>query len=140
MQAYESLWDDITKQFKKHTERDVLDQAARTLVVLVATNNLSSTNQSKIADLERDLVTALRAAAGEDVENASFEEDELAALTASVARVEHLFRVKNLNDALEDNDGGTSTSVIDIIDSIVNRGRRGYKEEEPVRDHSIGPA
>ncbi|GAA5879860.1 hypothetical protein JCM3774_002262 [Rhodotorula dairenensis] len=135
--AYESLWDDVTKQFKKHTEADVLDQAARTLVVLMAANNLSATNQTKIADLERDLVTALREAAGEDVENASFEEDALAVLTACVARVEHLFRVKNLNDALEDNDGGNSISVIDVIDSIVNRGRRGYKEEEPLVAHAI---
>ncbi|GAA5978615.1 hypothetical protein JCM10908_004424 [Rhodotorula pacifica] len=135
--AYESLWDDVAKQFKKHTETDVLDQAARTLVVFLAANILSATNQTKIADLERDLVAALRTAAGDDAENASYEEDELAALTACVARIEHLYRVKNLNDVLEDNDGGNSTSVIDIIESIVDRGRRGYKEEEQLVGHAI---
>lgn len=135
--AYESLWDDIAKQFKKHTEADVLDQAARTLVVLMSASNLSATNQTKIADLERDLVAALRTAAGDDAENASYEEDELSALTTCVARIEHLYRVKNLNDVLEDNDGGDSTSVIDIIDSIVNRGQRGYKEEEPLIGHAV---
>lgn len=105
----------------------------------MSASNLSATNQTKIADLERDLVAALRTAAGDDAENASYEEDELSALTTCVARIEHLYRVKNLNDVLEDNDGGDSTSVIDIIDSIVNRGQRGYKEEEPVRWPCFSP-
>lgn len=132
-QAYEALWDDVTKQLKKGTDSDVLDQAARTLVVFLATTNLSATNQAKVADLERELVVALRTAAGEDVENASFEEDDLAALTASVARIEHLYRVKSLNEALDERDGTAVTSAVELVDGIVARGRRGYKEEEPVR-------
>lgn len=133
LQAYEALWDDVTKQFLKHTQADVLDQATTTLAHFVAANNLSATNQTKLAELEEKLVSTLRTSAGDDVESATFEDDECHALTACVARIEKLSKVRNLNATLEDTDGGKVTSALDILDGIANRGRLGYKAEARVR-------
>ncbi|BGP45801.1 cohesin complex subunit [Rhodotorula kratochvilovae] len=135
--AYEALWDDVTKQLLKHTQVDVLDEAARTLVYFLAAKDLSAQNETKIAELEETLVGALRAAAGDDVEAATFGEDELHALTACVARVQKLAKVRNLSSALEDTDGGKEMSAMDILDGIVNRGRLGYKEETAMIEHAL---
>ncbi|BGP05787.1 cohesin complex subunit [Rhodotorula toruloides] len=135
--AYEALWDDVTKQFLKHTQADVLDQATTTLAHFVAANNLSATNQTKLAELEEKLVSTLRTSAGDDVESATFEDDECHALTACVARIEKLSKVRNLNATLEDTDGGKVTSALDILDGIANRGRLGYKAEARMVEHAI---
>ncbi|GAA6050117.1 hypothetical protein JCM3770_001381 [Rhodotorula araucariae] len=135
--AYEALWDDVTKQLLKHTQADVLDEAARTLVYFLAAKDFSAPNQTKIAELEETLVGALRTAAGDDVEAATFGEDEVDVLTACVARMQKLAKVRNLSAALEETDGGKETSAIDILDGIVNRGRLGYKEETAMIEHAL---
>lgn len=123
----------MTKQLLKHTQPDVLDAAARTLSAFLSAKDLSATNQAKMSELEETLISALRTAAGEDVESASFSEDELHTLAACVARLQKLTRVRNLAVTLEETDGGKETSALDILDGILNRGRLGYKEETAVR-------
>ncbi|BGP22583.1 cohesin complex subunit SA-1/2 [Rhodotorula toruloides] len=135
--AYESLWDDVRKQFLKHTQADVLDQATTTLAHFVAAKNLSATNQTKLAELEETLVSTLRTMAGEDVEGATFADDECHALTACVARIEKISKMRNLNATLDDTDGGKVTSALDILDGIANRGRLGYKAEACMVEHAI---
>ncbi|GAA5880996.1 hypothetical protein JCM1840_007214 [Sporobolomyces johnsonii] len=136
--AYETLWDDVTKQFLKHTDPDVLDQAVRTIIHFLSATNLSNTNQTKSTELEETLVSALRTAvADKDIESSTFEEDELHTLTASVARVDKLSRVRNLAPSLNDTDGGKQTSAWEILDSLVNRGRLGYKEEAAMIEHAL---
>ncbi|GAA5920161.1 hypothetical protein JCM6882_006360 [Rhodosporidiobolus microsporus] len=136
--AYESLWDDVTKQFLKHTSSAVLDQAALTLVHFISISNLSATNNTKLAELEEALIAALRTSTtGRDVESASFEDDEVLALTACVARIEKLAKVRNLSNALEDTDGGKETSAADLLDAVVNRGRLGYQEEASMIEHAL---
>lgn len=130
--AFEALWDDVTKQFLKHTQANLLDEAARTLVHFFAAQNLSATNTAKLGELEESLVATLRETAGDDVEGASYGEDELHALTACVARLEKLARVRNISASLEDTDGGKAKTALDILEEIVNRGRLGYKEEAAV--------
>ncbi|GAA6000843.1 cohesin subunit IRR1 [Rhodotorula paludigena] len=135
--AFEALWDDVTKQFLKHTQANLLDEAARTLVHFLAAQTLSATNTAKLGELEESLVATLRETAGEDVEGASYGEDELHALTACVARLEKLARVRNISACLEDTDGGKAKTALDILEEIVNRGRLGYKEEAAMVEHAI---
>ncbi|GAA6060152.1 hypothetical protein JCM10212_001449 [Sporobolomyces blumeae] len=136
--AYEKLWDDVKKQFLQHTNTDVLDQAVRTIVHMLGAADLAQTNQAKFSELEEDLVTTLRqAVTDKDVESATFEKDELSSLTAVVARLDKLSKVKNLGNSLDDTDGGQQTSVWEIVDSIVNRGRLGYREEGPMVEHAL---
>ncbi|GAA6029512.1 hypothetical protein JCM8097_003715 [Rhodosporidiobolus ruineniae] len=136
--AYESLWDDVNKQFLKHTSPVVLDQAALTLIHFLSVSNLSATNTTKLAELEDSLITSLRTTtADRDVESATFEDDEVHALTACVARLEKLAKVRNLGNALEENHAGKETSAAELLDQIVNRGRLGYKEEATLIEHAV---
>ncbi|GAA5843847.1 hypothetical protein JCM9279_000166 [Rhodotorula babjevae] len=135
--AYEALWDDVTKQLHKHTQPDLLDQAVRTLVAFLAAKDLSATNQTKLGELEETTIGALRTAAGDDVESASFSEDELHTLTSCVARLAKLSAVYNISLAMEDTDDGKAASVLDILDGIFNRGRLGYKEETAMVEDAI---
>lgn len=124
----------------KHTDSDVLDQAVRTIAHFLGSADLSTENQLKMPELEEALLAALRQCVDDkDIESATFEEDEVHNLAACVARLDRLSRVKNIS-SLEDNDGGKQTSVWEILDSIVNRGRLGYKEEAEVRPDISDPA
>ncbi|GAA5954369.1 hypothetical protein JCM3765_004438 [Sporobolomyces pararoseus] len=135
--AYETLWDDVKKQLLKHTDSDVLDQAVRTIAHFLEATDLSTENQLKMPELEEALLAALRQCVDDkDIESATFEEDEIHNLAACVARIDKLSRVKNIN-TLEDNDGGKQTSVWEILDSIVNRGRLGYNEEAEMIEHAL---
>ncbi|GAA6013136.1 hypothetical protein JCM11491_005192 [Sporobolomyces phaffii] len=135
--AYETLWDDVKKQFLKHTDSDVLDQAVRTISHFLGAADLSAENQTKLPELEDALLAALRQCVDDkDIESATFEEDEIHNLTACIARIDKLSRVKDIA-SLEDNDGGKQTSVWEILDSIVNRGRLGYKEEAEMIEHAL---
>ncbi|GAA6003229.1 hypothetical protein JCM10207_001811 [Rhodosporidiobolus poonsookiae] len=138
--AYESLWDDVTKQFLKHTSSAVLDQAALTLVHFLSATNLSATNASKLTELEETLVSALRAAAGageRDIESTNLEDDEILALTACVARVEKLAKVKDLGKSLEETDGGKEVAALELLEGIANRGRLGYSSEGAMVEHAL---
>lgn len=132
-QAYEGLWDDVTKQFLKHTDVRVIDQAVKTIRFFLASSTLGNTNSVKIAELEDRLVTSMRKAVdGKDVESSAFEEDELLALRGWVARIEKLYGVKDISTSLDDTDDGKHSSAWEIVDSLVERGRLGYKDEMAV--------
>lgn len=133
MQAYEALWDDVTKQFNKHADLRVIDQAVQTIAVLNEAATLGNTNAAKMGELEETLVSALReAVSGKDVESAAFEEDELLALTSCVLRISRLYAAHDMSAAINDTEDGKSRAW-EIIDSLVERGRLGYKDEIPVR-------
>lgn len=136
--AYESLWDDISRQFLRHVEPTLLKHAVEALRCLVATQTLSNTNATKSSALEEQLVTALReTASGRDVETAGFSEDEVHALAACLLRLHMLFQSGDLTSALEEEDGGKLTSGWDIIVGLASRGRLGYREEEKVSTSSV---
>ncbi|GAA5877410.1 hypothetical protein JCM16303_003321 [Sporobolomyces ruberrimus] len=135
--AFETLWDDVKKQFLKHTDSDVLDQAVRTIAHFLGAAELSTENQAKLPELEEALLSSLRQSVEDkDIESATFEEDDISNLTACIARIDKLGRIKNIA-SLEDTDGGKQTSVWEILDSIVNRGRLGYKEEGVMVAHAL---
>lgn len=139
MQAYESLWDDVSKQFLKHTSSDVLDQAVQTIAFLLSSKTLGNTNTTKLAELEESLVSSLReAVAGKDIESSAFEEDEVLILTSWVARIDKLNRALDLSDSLNETDDAKQSSSWEIIDSLVERGRLGYKDEALVSHPSSG--
>lgn len=97
--------------------------------------SLSNTNSTKILELEDELSTALRdtVAGRDEIEVASFSEDEVLALTAICSRLAVLAGTRNMTAWIEENEGGKQSSAWDIISALVERGRLGYKEEEKVR-------
>lgn len=97
--------------------------------------SLSNSNSTKMLELEDELSSALRdAVAGRDeIEVASFTEDEVLSLGAICSRLSVLAGTRNLTAWMEEDEGGKQSSVWNIISALVERGRLGYKEEETVR-------
>ncbi|OBZ76095.1 Cohesin subunit psc3 [Grifola frondosa] len=139
MTAYSTLWEDITKQFLSHSSPVVLTNAAATIRHMMDATSLSNTNSTKILELEDELSTSLRdAIAGRDeVEVASFSEDEVLSLGAICARLAALSGIRNLTTWMEEDEGGKQSSAWDIISALAERGRLGYKEEEIMIDRAL---
>lgn len=134
--AYASLWDDVTKQFLSHTSLAVLKNAVATIHHFMEATSLSNTNSTKVLELEDELSSGLRdaVASGKDeIEVASFSEDEILALGAICSRLSVLLGIRDMTAWIEENESGKQSSAWDIISAIVERGRLGYKEEELVR-------
>ncbi|KAH9167093.1 hypothetical protein EDB89DRAFT_2245915 [Lactarius sanguifluus] len=128
--AYASLWDDVTKQFTSHSSPVVLSHAVAASV---------QHNNTKILELEDKLATSLRdAVAGRDeLEIASFTEDEVLLLGAICARLSTLAGARDMSSWMEEDEGGKQSSAWDIISALLDRGRLGYKEEEAMIDQAL---
>lgn len=101
-------------------------------------NSLSNTNSTKIIELEDELASSLRDAISDrdELEVASFSEDEVLALTAICARLATLAGTRDMIAWMEEDDGGKQSSAWDIISALAERGRLGYREEEMVIPNS----
>jgi hypothetical protein len=133
-QAYESLWDDLTKIFLKNSSPDVLGPTITALTHLLSTEALSNANTRKIAELDEALLASLRSAVSErDVETAAFEEEDIDSLTGNCMRIGLLFSWRNLCEAMDETDGGKQMSGWAIMLALAARGSVGYREEGKVR-------
>lgn len=96
--------------------------------------SLSNTNSTKILELEDELASSLRDAIADrdEIEIASFSEDEVLALTAICTRLAALVGNRDMIAWMEEDEGGKQSSAWDIISALSERGRLGYKEEEMV--------
>ncbi|KAI0672301.1 hypothetical protein C8Q78DRAFT_1026321 [Trametes maxima] len=139
MTAYSSLWEDVTKQFLSHSSPVVLANAVATIRRLMDATSLSKTNSTKILELEDELSTSLRdAIAGRDeIEVASFTEDEVLSLGAICARLAALAGIRDMTAWIEEDEGGKQSSAWDIVSALAERGRLGYKEEEMMVDRAL---
>ncbi|KAF8558607.1 hypothetical protein OG21DRAFT_1504012 [Imleria badia] len=139
MNAYASLWDDVSKQFLSHSSQSVLTKAVSAIRHFMAAMSLTNTNSTKILELEDELATQLRdAVAGrEEIEVASFSEDEVLALGAVCARICALAGSRDICAWMEEDEGGKQSSAWDIIAALVERGRLGYKEEERMVEQGL---
>lgn len=135
IQGYASLWDDVTKQFLSHSSLNVLTHAIAAIRYFMDATSLSNTNNTKILELEDEISTSLRdAVAGRDeIEVASFSEDEVLALSALCTRLAVLFGSRNMTAWIEEDEGGKQSSAWDILNALIERGRLGYKDEASVR-------
>ena len=133
-QAYTALWDDVIKQFMSHSSAKVLSNAMTTIRYFIEATSLSNSNSTKILELEDELSTQLRdtIAGRDEIEVASFSEDEVLALGAWCTRLAILAGTRNMTLWIEEDEGGKQSSAWDIVNALVERGRLGYKEEEVV--------
>ena len=128
------MWEDVTKQFLSHSSPVVLANAVATIRRMMDATSLSNMNSTKILELEDELSTSLRdAIAGRDeIEVASFTEDEVLSLGAICARIAALFGIRDMTSWMEEDEGGKQSSAWDIVSALAERGRLGYKEEAVV--------
>jgi len=133
-QAYETLWDDVTKQILTQTSQAILSSAISSLMHMLQTATLANTNVSKFIELEDELASSLHeAVAGRDeLDAVTFSEDEVDKLAAVLLRLTKLFERRDMTAWMEENDGGKQSSGWDILCAIMERGRLGRKFEEVV--------
>lgn len=133
-QAYQSLWDDVTKQFLSHSSLTVMSHAMAAIRHFMDATSLSNANSTKILEFEDELSSALRDAVAkrEEIEVASFTEDEVLSLAALCTRLATFAGTRDLTAWMEEDEGGKQSSAWDIISALAERGRLGYKEEETV--------
>lgn len=124
----------MIKQFTTHSAAIVLNNAVATIRHMMDATSLSNTNGTKILELEEELSTSLRdiLKGRDELELASFSEDEVIALTATCARIATLAGTRDVTNWMEEDEGGKQSAAWDIISAIAERGRLGYKEEELV--------
>ncbi len=128
------MWDDIIKQFTSHSTPILLTNAVVTIRFMLDATSLANTNSTKILELEEELSTSLRDTirGRDELELASFSEDEILALAAICARLATLMGTRDMTSWMEEDEGGKQSSAWDIISALAERGRLGYKEEEAV--------
>lgn len=102
---------------------------------LMNATSLSNTNSSKILELEDELAANLRdAVAGSDeLEVATFSDDETQLLSSTCARICALYGIRDMTGWMEETEGGKQSSAWDIVCALAERGRLGYKDEDMVR-------
>jgi cohesin complex subunit SA-1/2 len=134
IQAFESLWDDVTQQFLKHTAVDVLDQAVRTIQYFLVNPVLGRSNAMKINELEERLVELLReGVANKNLKTSTFDRDEPLVLAGCLGRISKLYAIRDISVALDDTDEDKLSSAWEIVDALSERGHLGYKSEGLVR-------
>lgn len=101
---------------------------------LMNVSSLSNTNSTKILELEDELASSLRdvVAGRDELDMASFTEDEVLSLTAICARLCTLAGMRDMTAWAEEDESGKQSSVWDILSALAERGKLGYKEEETV--------
>ncbi len=94
---------------------------------------LKTANIAKLADFDEQLMASLRdITADQDIAFATFEEDELAALQASLLRIRTVLMSRDICGLLEDDAEGKQSKAWDIILALANRARMGFASEEKV--------
>ena len=130
--AYETLWDDVTKQFLQHSDPLVLTAAMKAINHLCANASMVASNDIKSTEMEEAVFSSLRDGInGEDVFSMSMDEDRLVSMQAFLLRLCLLLRSKDMTEAMSSEEGGQSSGW-EIVLAFVERGEVGYKEESKV--------
>ncbi|KAH7106865.1 hypothetical protein BKA62DRAFT_631828 [Auriculariales sp. MPI-PUGE-AT-0066] len=137
--AYETLWDDVNKQFLTTSNPSVLSHAMDTIRHLQSATSLSNTNSLKILELEDELSSSLRdtVAGRDELEITTFSDDEVHALTAIAMRINALFGFRDMTSWMEEDEGGKQSNAWDILSAIAERGGLGYKEEDQLVEQCL---
>ena len=131
--AYESLWDDVTKQFMHYSLPLVVRRAVATIKHMLDTPALANANAKKILELEEGLGTALRDAVGaQDIETAVLGEEEAKSIEGVALRVACLSSTRDMMTWMEDDEGGKQSRALDIFLALLERAKLGYESEDKV--------
>lgn len=124
MQAYETLWQNTIKAFVEETHSTVIESAFQTMTFLQSCGPLSEINDSKLQECENKLCSQLRDTASNiDLASSNLSPDQLRQLTASVTRLHLMYSRFDVTSSLQDDGGQQYTSIIAIVDALVDRGQ-----------------
>ncbi|KAG8849420.1 hypothetical protein FRC20_002314 [Serendipita sp. 405] len=141
--AYEALWDDVSKQFLTHSSPNVIRRAVSSIRHMLLTASLRNINKKKFAELEEELASSLRRLVGtgraslKSLETANLNNDRLHTLSTTIYRSAAILSVKDMSAWLEDDDGGKALRILDITTSVIERAKLGHKNEDHVIEQAI---
>ncbi|KAG8773087.1 hypothetical protein FRC15_002275 [Serendipita sp. 397] len=141
--AYEALWDDVSKQFLTHSSPNVIRRAVSSIRHMLFTASLRNINKKKFAELEEELASSLRRLVGtgraslKSLETANLNNDRLHTLSTTIYRSAAILSVKDMSAWLEDDDGGKALRILDITTSVIERAKLGHKNEDHVIEQAI---
>lgn len=100
----------------------------------MSATSLAKTNSEKITEMEDELSASLRDVIGgrEEIDLATFTEDEILTLTSLSARISILASSRDMCGWIEEDEGGNQSSAWDILNALVDRGRLGHEDEVSV--------
>ncbi|KAG8818564.1 hypothetical protein FRC17_010784 [Serendipita sp. 399] len=141
--AYEALWDDVSKQFLTHSSPEVIRRAVSSMRQMLSTSSLRNINKKKLAELEEELAGSLRRLVGtgratlKSLETAGLNSDRIHMLSTTIYRVAAILSVKDMSGWLEDDDGGKALRILDITTSLVERAKLGHQNEDHLIEQAI---
>jgi cohesin complex subunit SA-1/2 len=142
MQAYEAMWDDVTRQFLRHTDDLVLREVVGLIRRMNSTTALDATNQTKFENLKESLsVTLQEALFGKDLAMDSLEDEELQNIESGLLRVRTLMAQYNVDSLFSPGESEQDDDKIDLFDvllALASRGKLGYRSEVKVSVNEEG--
>jgi cohesin complex subunit SA-1/2 len=140
--AYETLWDDVSKQFMNHSSPTVLRRAVGTIGHMLSTTSLQNTNKQKMRELEEELGSAIRERIGDrarapaggrrPLETATLNEEEIRGLSTMLYRVSCLMSIRDMVGWMEETNG-SEVRLLDMFTSLMERAKLGNPDEDKVR-------
>ena len=131
------MWNDVTRQFLRHTDRVVLREVVALVRRMNSTTALDATNQTKYEELKESLSVALQEALSDkDLAMDSLEDEELQNIESGLLRVQTLMTQYNVDslfastgDADQEDD---KIDLFDVLLALAARGKLGYRTEVKV--------
>lgn len=131
--AYEALWDDVSKQFLASTDALLLERSMATIMYFKGTEELSRTNAEKTAELQNAVVVPLfEASKTVDVETAGLDDETRGKIGNALGRLVLLGKNWDVSKMLDEKADENQQSVLSAVTSVSERGSLGYREDEKV--------
>jgi cohesin complex subunit SA-1/2 len=129
------MWNDINRQFLRHTDPTVLREVVSLVRKMNNTTALEATNHTKFDELKTSLSNTLQdVLANKDLAIDSLEDEELQNIGSGLLRVRTLmaqYNVESLFAAYDDEDVDRF-DLFDILIALASRGKLGYRSEVEV--------
>lgn len=136
LQAYEAMWNDVSRQFLRHTDAVVLREVLILMRKMNSATSLEATNQEKFDQLKESLSTALHETlADRDLAGDSLEDEDVQNIESGLLRVKTLMSQYNVESLFAVNEPESDDAdMFDVILALSSRGQLGYRSEIKVRD------
>jgi cohesin complex subunit SA-1/2 len=138
-QAYEAMWNDVSRQFLRHTDAVVLREVLILMRKMNSATSLEVTNQEKFDQLKESLSTALHETLGDrDLAGDSLEDEDVQNIESGLLRVKTLMSQYNVEALFAVNEPESDEAdMFDVILALSSRGQLGYRPEIKVRDSGV---
>lgn len=131
MSAFDALWEDVCGHFWRHTEPQLLRQAAEAIKLLLSAPVAVGSRAAKLLTLQDNVLSRLQDTIHErQVDTTVFTADDVHHVQASLARLHVLLKALDVHTLLDD------PLLWDSVLALARRGRLGYAQENEVRPAS----